>query len=269
LFEKPDEPSYNAISALRLIPIDHGYCLPHILSLSDVHFAWQEWDQAKEPILPEVKQYIAELDVESDISRIQQIVGAAIPESSLLTLRVCTMLLQKGVDAGLNLHEIGACMIPEMSSTNLFSPLQLAVNVAVHRATQKELRKSLMKQSPYQMFRNASFSCDTNFQSAADVSMKSTHLDSRARFSVLSRLSSAAVVVATSSANATTDLSQVENVADEKVEVAANPQSCYVSDDMLRFAITSSNGAALIEELMMSVDELIQSKKKEITGVKN
>jgi Phosphatidylinositol 3- and 4-kinase len=31
----------------RLVPIDHGYCLPHVLHMSDTAFIWLNWSQAK------------------------------------------------------------------------------------------------------------------------------------------------------------------------------------------------------------------------------
>ena len=67
--------------------------------------------------------------------------GAAIPETSLLTLRVCTLILQIGVAEGLSLHDIGTAMSPAPSlhpscspsaqGSDLFSPLHQAVRSAV------------------------------------------------------------------------------------------------------------------------------------------
>ena len=31
----------------RLVPIDHGYCLPHILHMSDIAFIWLDWPQTR------------------------------------------------------------------------------------------------------------------------------------------------------------------------------------------------------------------------------
>ena len=35
--------------SLRLIPIDHGYCLPASLSIEWYDWVWYDWPQAKEP----------------------------------------------------------------------------------------------------------------------------------------------------------------------------------------------------------------------------
>ncbi|CAI5981353.1 unnamed protein product [Closterium sp. NIES-65] len=45
---------------LKLIPIDHGYCLPE--TLEDCTFEWLYWPQAKQPLSEEVREYIAKLD---------------------------------------------------------------------------------------------------------------------------------------------------------------------------------------------------------------
>ena len=35
---------------VKLIPIDHGLCLPDVLNIdNDISFAWMSWPQAKEP----------------------------------------------------------------------------------------------------------------------------------------------------------------------------------------------------------------------------
>ena len=71
------------------------------------------------------------------------LLGAAIPETSLLTLRVCTLVLQIGVAEGLSLHDIGTAMSPSLSPSlhtssspcaqglDLCSPLHQAVRSAV------------------------------------------------------------------------------------------------------------------------------------------
>ncbi|CAI5990695.1 unnamed protein product [Closterium sp. NIES-65] len=51
---------------LKLIPIDHGYCLPE--TLEDCTFEWLYWPQAKQPLSEEVREYIAKLDAEADLS---------------------------------------------------------------------------------------------------------------------------------------------------------------------------------------------------------
>ena len=115
-------------SKYRLVPIDHGYCLPHILNLdnSDTHFAWLHWPVVKQPITEEaypfVWHYIRQLDFNRDMVQLHSSIGSAIPWSSLLTLYVCTMLLKVGVlEYGVSLQELGECFIAPPPETSGYS----------------------------------------------------------------------------------------------------------------------------------------------------
>jgi len=115
----------------RLVPIDHGYCLPHILHIREVNLCWTEWAEADVALSAELRVYCAALDPEEDVERLRRVLGAAIPEECLFTLRVCTNLLKRGIFAGLTLREIGRLM---SSDTDERSPLQEKVLEAVQRA---------------------------------------------------------------------------------------------------------------------------------------
>mmetsp|Transcript_10379 Transcript_10379/g.10452 ORF Transcript_10379/g.10452 Transcript_10379/m.10452 type:complete len:523 (+) Transcript_10379:71-1639(+) len=121
-------------SGHRLIPIDHGYTIPHLLHMEEVNFCWTEWTQADTPLSEELKTYIAGLNPEEDAAHIRKLVGAAIPEECLMTLWVCTRLLQLGVEAGLSLRSIGMLMLDDFDTNR--SPLQTEVTKAVEQAYQ-------------------------------------------------------------------------------------------------------------------------------------
>lgn len=80
-----------------LVPIDHGYALPH--TLEDVCFEWEFWPQAKIPYDDETKAYIASLDVEQDVEHLRSEAIDLAPASERV-LRVCTVLLQKAASRG-------------------------------------------------------------------------------------------------------------------------------------------------------------------------
>lgn len=81
----------QSASQLRLVPIDHGYCLPDRLDLDFFTLHWRRWKQVKvralgllssnptrsltrhpqEPCLPEVVEYILCLDVDADALRLR------------------------------------------------------------------------------------------------------------------------------------------------------------------------------------------------------
>lgn len=141
---------------LRLVPIDHGYCLPHVLHLSETNYAWLYWPQADAPLSENLRSYIEHLDADRDCETVRMLVGAAISEVYLLTLRICTLLLQIGVKGGLTLRAIGKLMtaIPRPRGDNTreeLSPLQNAVFSAVNCVVSKRQRAS-----------TSSFDCGTS-----------------------------------------------------------------------------------------------------------
>lgn len=149
--------------SLRLVPIDHGYSLPHALHVSDKDntqtFAWQSWPQVRGATDLGVIEYVRLIDVDSDIRLLRRLVYTAIDEPSLLTLRFCTFLLQLGLlpegpaallcpstlaqigldmsceRRPLSLQELGSAMMPSEVLTER-SPLQVAIFVALHNATE-------------------------------------------------------------------------------------------------------------------------------------
>lgn len=93
-----------------LIPIDHGYCLPH--SFEDCTFEWLYWGQSRKPFSRETADYIKSLDAEEDIALLN-FYGWNLPKECAQTLRISTMLLKKGVEKGLTAYEIGSMMCRE------------------------------------------------------------------------------------------------------------------------------------------------------------
>uniref|UniRef100_A0A2P2JFP2 1-phosphatidylinositol 4-kinase n=1 Tax=Rhizophora mucronata TaxID=61149 RepID=A0A2P2JFP2_RHIMU len=95
---------------IALIPIDHGYCLPH--SFEDCTFDWLYWPQARQPFDLETIDYIKSLDAEADIALLK-FHGWEMPLECARTLRISTMLLKKGVERGLTPYAIGSIMCRE------------------------------------------------------------------------------------------------------------------------------------------------------------
>ncbi|KAL3138016.1 hypothetical protein ABBQ38_005252 [Trebouxia sp. C0009 RCD-2024] len=88
----------------RLLPIDHGFCLPE--ALEPPFFEWLHWPQAMMPFSEEELCYIEALDAQKDVELLQRELPSLRVES-LRTLQVATALLKRCAAAGLNLFEIG------------------------------------------------------------------------------------------------------------------------------------------------------------------
>ncbi|CAL0312578.1 unnamed protein product [Lupinus luteus] len=95
---------------IKLIPIDHGYCLPD--KFEDCTFEWLYWPQARQPYSPDIVDYIDSLDAEKDIELLKYY-GWDVPLQCMRTLRISTMLLKKGVERGLSPYAIGSIMCRE------------------------------------------------------------------------------------------------------------------------------------------------------------
>lgn len=87
-----------------LTPIDHSYSLPH--SLDAAWFDWLNWPQSKVPFDPETRNHILSINTERDDFLLRTRLG--IRPECLLTMKISTALLQKGVQCGLTLFEIGS-----------------------------------------------------------------------------------------------------------------------------------------------------------------
>jgi hypothetical protein len=95
---------------LKLVPIDHGYCLPE--KFEDVTFEWIYWSQAEEPFSPSTLKYIESLDAEEDLALLKKH-GWSLRTSCKRVFRLSTMLLKKGAAAGLTPYKIGSMMCRE------------------------------------------------------------------------------------------------------------------------------------------------------------
>jgi len=89
----------------RLVPIDHAYILPP--SIQNPVFEWMFWKQSKVPFSEETRQYISSIDVEADAEVLR---GIGIPEQSIRTMKICTLLLKRGSVHNLSLFQIAKLM---------------------------------------------------------------------------------------------------------------------------------------------------------------
>lgn len=97
----------------KLVPIDHGACLPRVSSLSEMSFLWLFWAQAKEPFAPSTLDYITSLNSREDEQLLQQQLptGHELEPDALLTLHLCTAFLQVcAVERRMSAYEIGMLM---------------------------------------------------------------------------------------------------------------------------------------------------------------
>lgn len=116
---------------VRLVPIDHGLILPHVGALDEVELAWLGWRAAGEPWSAGELAYIAALDGAADAALLGAAGGSCggLRPESLVTLRACTLLLQRGAAAGLTAREIGGFLVRNGDSP--VSRMELCVAAAL------------------------------------------------------------------------------------------------------------------------------------------
>jgi len=164
----------NPNKVYRVVPIDHGYCLPHALYLNDVNLCWIDYPQVKQPINKELIEYIEEMNYDDDVALLTKNIGAAIAESSLLTLKATYILLKIGVSRGLTLHDIGLHVIDGNlsnhgdhdarhmsneskgnSNTSNMSPFQSAIRTAVMSTLTRASTQNTLKYLPHRSITEA------------------------------------------------------------------------------------------------------------------
>lgn len=87
----------------RLVPIDHGGCLPTRPEVVWYNWCWLSWPQMHAPISAEVREYIRALEPARES---KLLLDAGLPPEVARVSRCSTLVLQRGVAAGLTLHEV-------------------------------------------------------------------------------------------------------------------------------------------------------------------
>ncbi|GAB2210063.1 hypothetical protein Drorol1_Dr00015316 [Drosera rotundifolia] len=94
----------------KLVPIDHGLCLPEWLD--NPYFEWLHWPQAAVPFSESELEYISKLDPLED-AKLLRTELPGLSEASIRVLVVCTIFLKRSAAAGLTLAEIGEMLTRE------------------------------------------------------------------------------------------------------------------------------------------------------------
>lgn len=102
-------PSGSAKKSLRVVPIDHGFCLPELLEIEWFDWCWIDWPQIAAPVCESVKAAVARLDPEADAAMLRDTLG--LRPKSLRLARAAAELLKRGVAAGLTLRDVASLVV--------------------------------------------------------------------------------------------------------------------------------------------------------------
>lgn len=89
----------------KLVPIDHGFCLPE--TIEDPYLEWAFWPQASTPFDKEELEYIANLDAAKDGDMLRRELPMIRP-ACLRVLEISTEVLKAAAAGGSTLSEIGS-----------------------------------------------------------------------------------------------------------------------------------------------------------------
>jgi hypothetical protein len=126
-------------NSIKLVPIDHGYCLPE--KFEDCTFEWLYWPQAHAPFKESTLKYIASLDAEQDIALLREH-GWSLRSACAWVFRISTMLLKKGAAAGLTPFEVGSMMCRKTLDKK--SPIELMLEEAEEKMLPASNEQSFM-----------------------------------------------------------------------------------------------------------------------------
>ncbi len=93
------------VNVLKLIPIDHGLCIPDNLEVCNFDLCWLDWRQASQPFSDKTMKYIQKINPIKDIRKIEKIFKFR--PICLRNMRISCTLLKRGAEQGLNLKQIG------------------------------------------------------------------------------------------------------------------------------------------------------------------
>lgn len=95
----------NNKKVYKLIPIDHGLCIPDNLAIASFDLCWLSFSQAEQPFSKKSLEYISKIDIVEDVKKLKK--NFMFRPICLRNMRISGTLLKKGAEAGLTLAQIG------------------------------------------------------------------------------------------------------------------------------------------------------------------
>eukprot|EP01083_Nonionella_stella_P180055 641040_1 len=104
-----DRTTYNLVHVgTVLVAIDNGLILPPYTDLGCAEFDWKDWFLAKTKIVPEVKEFVAQLDISAGVKILRR---NKVAEDRILTFKLSTNFLKIAVNLDFSVSQIAYMMI--------------------------------------------------------------------------------------------------------------------------------------------------------------
>eukprot|EP00514_Thraustochytrium_sp_LLF1b_P004152 CAMPEP_0184522198 /NCGR_PEP_ID=MMETSP0198_2-20121128/8149_1 /TAXON_ID=1112570 /ORGANISM="Thraustochytrium sp., Strain LLF1b" /LENGTH=846 /DNA_ID=CAMNT_0026912999 /DNA_START=954 /DNA_END=3494 /DNA_ORIENTATION=+ len=121
-----------------LTPIDHGYCLPDRLRICWYDLCWLDWPQTRQPFSEKTKAWIRNYDIDANVNKLRRELN--IREPCLHLIKISGLLLKKGVEAGLCLHDIASILVRQDTDTPSILEKQIARSIDLAGMLQQNAR---------------------------------------------------------------------------------------------------------------------------------
>ena len=135
----------------KLVPIDHGYSLPHYTQLSDISFDWISWKHAAEPFSDEEKTYVRKIDFVKDAYKL---LSLGLEAGNVMTYILSTIFLKVAVEKNLTLSEIGSMMQRSWCSPDSMSQFESIVSKCLSNYQGIPLEDALVSASSQDTLQN-------------------------------------------------------------------------------------------------------------------
>lgn len=115
-----------------LVPIDHGLCLRASGDVAWYDWCWLDWPQTKLPMSPKSREYVLNLDVESDVKMLRE--RLHLPQVARDYYRASCALLKAGVKSGMTLYDIAVLCCRNDDAGDISSRLEIIMSMASEMA---------------------------------------------------------------------------------------------------------------------------------------
>lgn len=116
----------------KLIPIDHGYCIPPKLKIYEWDWAWYNYPQVSRPVCPEILTYIRSIDIDQLIQKVSDHV--MLTDDCQYLLRLSHFLLINALEEGMTLKEIATVICRTGDKEEIPSQLEKIISEAEENA---------------------------------------------------------------------------------------------------------------------------------------
>lgn len=141
--------SSGASRSFRLIPIDHGYCIPPKLKIFEWDWAWYHHPHVSRPVCPEILSYLRSIDIDQLLDKVSG--HLMLTDDCRFLLRLSHFLLLNGLAQGLSLKDVATIVCRTGDNEETPSQLERLISEAednAYRAIELTFHQEIIQETP-------------------------------------------------------------------------------------------------------------------------